>query len=761
MELFVSHAGADRAWAEWVAWELTDAGHTVELDAWHWAAGDNFIAKMNDALAGGARMVALLSEAYFEPSRFTTEEWTAVLAAKEQLVPLRIDATAPLPLFRALLAPALYGLPEAEARTVLLRAVAGAPGRPGSRPPFPTNAGRLRTSGPRLPGSLPPVWNIPLRNPGFMGRDGMLVRLREALTAAGGRPVTVHALNGRGGLGKTQLAIEYAHRFAGEYELAWWINAEDPALVPDQLAALAVKTGAAQPDTPPTEACQALTEELRTRARWLLVFDNAEEPAALAPHLPGGPGHVLITSRNPRWLTYAKPLDVDVFARDESTALLHTRVPTLNRPDADRLAQELDDLPLALAQAAAVLADGMTLAQYRDLFTSHTAQIMDEGQPEDYPVSLAAQIRLSSNRLATSHPGAWLLLQACALLAPEPFPLHSCTQPVADPPPELADLLGHPLAARKALRVLARLGLARAQDGTVQLHRLTQAVLRDQLTDEQRTRAQHAAETLLDAAAPTGTDDPATWPAWAALIPHLLAVDPAALTTESGQGAARDACWYLLDRANTATALPRLEHLYHVWAQQYGPDHEATLWTATYLARAYDDTGDHAGARDLDQDILRRRRHEFGDDHPDTLASAHNLAIRLASLGEVEAARDLGQDTLERRRRILGEDIPDTLSSASNLAGDLITLGETEAARDLAQDTLQRGRRVLGDDHPATLFSAHNLAIALAALGETEAARDLAEDTLERRRRVLGDDHPSTLSTARVLATLTSHTPGP
>jgi hypothetical protein len=146
-------------------------------------------------------------------------------------------------------------------------------------------------SGLRLSGSLPREWNVPTRNASFTGRDTLLVQLRQALAAD--NRVAVQALHGRGGVGKTQLAIGYAYRFAGEYELAWWIAAEDPALMPDQLAA---RTGAAPTGTPTAEAVQLLLEELRTRSRWLLVFDNAEGPEALSGFLPGGTGHVLITT---------------------------------------------------------------------------------------------------------------------------------------------------------------------------------------------------------------------------------------------------------------------------------------------------------------------------------------------------------------------------------------------------------------------------------------------------------------------------------
>ncbi|MEU3917849.1 FxSxx-COOH system tetratricopeptide repeat protein [Streptomyces sp. NPDC029004] len=751
--VFVSHAGADRAWAEWVAWQLADAGYAVELDYWDWGAGDNFVLKMNAALESG-RMLALFSEAYFDPHRFTTEEWTAVLAAKEKLIPLRIDGASAPAMLRALLAPSLQGLAVEEARRVLLEAVAG-PRRPDGEPAFPGvgGGGRLRGmggSGPRLPGSLPRVWNMPGRNAGFTGRDGLLVHLRRELTS--GSRVAVQALRGRGGVGKTQLAIEYGHRFAGEYELAWWIRSEEPALIPDQLAALAVKTGAAQADTAPGEALETLAEELRTRGRWLLVFDNAEDPAALAPYLPGGSGHVLITSRNPAWQDVAIAVEVDGFARTESIALLRARVPGLAERDADRLAQQLEDLPLALVQAAALLVDGFTLAQYLRLLGESVSQVLDEGRPTSYPVSLAAQIRLSTGHLADTQPTALALLHACALLAPEPFPVHACTRPVADASPDVAGVLDNPLAARNALRALARQGLARVQDGTVQLHRLTQAVVRDQLSPAERTHAGRAAETLLTAAYPGEAADPTTWTDWPDLIPHLLTPDPSDLTTEDGRFAACEACWYLLDRGNASTALPRLQHLHHTWTQHLGPDHEHTLWAANYLARAYSDTQNHTQARALDEDTLERRRRVLGEDHPDTLTSASNLAIRLADLGEMEAARALEEDTLERRRRVLGEDHPDTLRIASNLANRLAETGELEAARALAEETLERQRRVLGEDHPDTLTNASNLANRLAETGELEAAGALAEETLERQRRVLGEDHPDTLCTASNLA---------
>src|SRR5215472_6064388 len=172
VDFFVSHAGADRAWAEWVAWQLTDAGYTAELDVWDWAAGQNFVTAMSDALDHCDRVVALFSAAYFDRSRYTTEEWAAGAlhvpgTGDNRLVPVRIEdmpAGAVPAVLRPLVYRDLFGVGEEQARQVLLAAVAG-PRRPDRKPVFPgrgTAGGLSRLGGPepRLPGSLPPIWNL-------------------------------------------------------------------------------------------------------------------------------------------------------------------------------------------------------------------------------------------------------------------------------------------------------------------------------------------------------------------------------------------------------------------------------------------------------------------------------------------------------------------------------------------------------------------------------------------------------------------------
>ncbi|MDQ3764742.1 MAG: NB-ARC domain-containing protein [Actinomycetota bacterium] len=194
---------------------------------------------------------------------------------------------------------------------------------------------------------------MPTRNALFVGREGVLDGLRGSLYS--GATTVVQALHGMGGIGKTAVAIEYAYRWAAEYDLVWWIPSEEPVLVADRLAQLACRLGLAQVTDPADVALVRLRGALRDRDRWLLVYDNAEDPAALAAYLiSGSGGHTVITSRNPAWHELATPVRVNVLDRGDSITLLRRRVSGLSEEQAGRVAEVLGDLPLALAQAGRI-----------------------------------------------------------------------------------------------------------------------------------------------------------------------------------------------------------------------------------------------------------------------------------------------------------------------------------------------------------------------------------------------------------------------
>ena len=608
-------------------------------------------------------------------------------------------------------------------------------------------------AGPRLPG----VWNVGPRNPGFVGRDATLVHLWERLGSGG--TAVVQALHGMGGVGKTQLAIEYAYRYAGAYDVVWWVSAEETGLIGEQYAALAAELGLTAPHADTASAVRTLRAYLRSHSRWLLVLDNAESPGDLRAWLPAGPGHTLITSRNPAWGELSTRVEVDVLSRLESVKLIHVSRPGADAAEANRLAEALGDLPLALAQAAGFLAEtGMPVEHYLRLLDTRAGELLDQSPPESHPRSLAAAIRVSTDRLAEIDPTALALVRIGAFLAPEPITADVLTRPIATTgdswPPELEALtvaVANPVAAHRSLGWIVSYGLARIDRG-LQLHRLTQAILRDQLADDSTPAYRAYAQALLVAADPGDNRDPARWPGWARMLPHLLATDPATSPSPALRDLACRAAWHLYVHGDINPARNLVEHLHQQWGERLGPDDRHTLRIAYFLVRLVIDFGPYSQVRQLGEDTLARCRQALGEDHPDTLYAAHFLAIGLHVMGAFERARQLNADTLARRRRVLGDDHLDAQDTAHHLARDLRELGEVEAARQLHESTLAYGQRVLGHDHPYTIFAANDLGLDLHALGQIEAARQLHEDTLARARRVLGEDHIWTMDSANGLA---------
>ncbi|MEU6274077.1 FxSxx-COOH system tetratricopeptide repeat protein [Streptomyces populi] len=759
--IFVSYAGPEQAWAEWVSWQLQQAGHQVELDRWHWRTGDDFIQKMNLALDNADAVVALFSRQYFAPKRWTREEWSAVVALRGRLVPVAIELLADddIPaLLAGRLRTDIHALDETAAAAALLEAVHG-PVPPTGPVAFPGAASadtttKPDTQRPRLPSSvgLPEVWNVRRRNLDFSGREAVLGQVRTGLLS--GHQAVVQALQGMGGIGKTQIALEYAHRFASQYDLVWWVDAERADQLPVRYTELADRLGIAKSDAGSGANAHALLQHLRTRHRWLLILDNAEQPDQIEPWLPEGPGHVLITSRNPDWHGIAHQSDLDVFTRTDSLVYLQSRMPGMTAEHAELLAQDLGDLPLALAQAAGVLRSGMTLDRYRQLLTTNTARLLQESDVRDYPASLAATVNIAATRLTDDgHPDAGALLRLGAFLGPEPIPIAW----LEASRPRLATIPGDPddpMWPRKAIQPLGRFGLARTDFDTFQIHRLTQAILRAQSSPDLIAVVHDDVTAVLAAVNPGDPQSPADWPAWASLTAHLTTPHVATVIADRPElrPTLTKAAHFLI-----RSGLPRTAHdlstaLHQAWSTDLGPDHPDTLTCAQYVGHATVDLGDFNKAHLIVEDTFARRRRVLGADHPDTLHSANDLAVTLAHLGEYAEARRMQEDVLARRRGVLGEDHPDTLTSAGNLASTLSDLGEYAEARRMQADVLARRRRILGEDHPDTLTSAGNLAGTLGDMGEHAEARRMQEDVLARRRRVLGEDHPDTLTSAGNLA---------
>ncbi|NUP62020.1 MAG: tetratricopeptide repeat-containing protein, partial [Nonomuraea sp.] len=480
-----------------------------------------------------------------------------------------------------------------------------------------------------------------------------------------------------------------------------------------------------------------------------IVLDNADDPSALPTWLPEGPGHVLITSRNPSWRGLARSVALDSFTRTDSIRYLKSHLPGVRNTEANALADDLGDLPLALTQAVGVVASGMTVDTYRARLLHNTAELLQLGETPGYPAPLAATVDIATKLLARQYPVSFQLFQLGSFFGPDPVPLAWLSYAVALLPTDRDDLT----QPNAALDPLVRYGLARVDQESFQIHRLTQAIQRDRVEPSRAAALRHAVTYVLRSATPGDPDLPESWPGWEQLTAHI-----------SGRPRPDDTdqfllCAVLLGSARYLMRSGRLHEAHRMsmefhdlWAGHFGADHPDTLAWAASRAEAEAAIGGYAEAHRLALDVLERRRHVLGDDHPDTVASMNSLAEALVYLGAYDEARRLYEDVLQRSRRVLGEDAPVTLTTLNSLAITLVALNEPEDARRLLEDVLARQRRVLGEDHPDTLSTAHNLAVAFSALREPHQARLLAQDVLERRRRFLGDDHPSTLAVATTLA---------
>jgi tetratricopeptide (TPR) repeat protein len=602
------------------------------------------------------------------------------------------------------------------------------------------------------------VWTIPARVRGFTGRTELLAQLEAALRS--GSPTVVQAVTGMGGIGKTTAAIEYAHRHHDEFDIAWWVPAEDPGLIPERLAELALALELTAATSPVGVGVARLLGELARRDRWLLVFDNAEDPRAMSRFLPEGPGRVLITSRSPTWREIADVVGVREFIRAESVTLLQRLAPELTDAQADRVADAVGDLPLAIEQGGSLLADtGMAADTYLRLLEERANDVLDHDPGGMYSLSVAASWAVAFDRLDLDDPTALELLTLVAWCGPEPVPLSLLTDHPDALPERLQPIATDPLVLAGRTAVLHRRGMATMSPHGIQLHRIPAALLR---TRSQRSDAMAAAGwaatvvRLLEQTAPTHVrSDPGGWPLWRRLLPHVLAAtghDVVFDTVPADATRLLDrAATYLLIRGEPQAALAPFERSYDVRRDTYGEDHPDTLTSASNLALDLWWLGAFPRARTLDQDTLTRRRTVLGDDHPDTLTSASQLANDLFGLGDYPQARELQDEILTRRRRLLGDDHPDTLTSASQLGGVLYALGEYQQARQLLNDTYTRSRRVLGEDHTNTLASVLLLGMGLWSLDDHQQARQLLNDTYTRSRRVLGEDHTITLSAASIL----------
>ncbi|MGQ4390265.1 FxSxx-COOH system tetratricopeptide repeat protein [Streptomyces sp. SAS_270] len=594
----------------------------------------------------------------------------------------------------------------------------------------------------------------------FVGRTSELDRLDTALAAPGG--AVVQAVHGLGGIGKSTLAAHWAATRPHGCAPVRWLTADTPAGVQQGLADLA---GALQPALIGALPIEALAEWalqwLASHTGWLLILDNVNDPADIAPLLARthAQGRFLITSRlATAW--YHIPTVVRLDVLDEADALdLLTRIATHAAPGRDLdgaidLCAELGQLPLAVEQAAAYLAQNplTTPRAYLALLGQYPAAMYRAGGVGITPPerTIARIWHLTLNQITTLQPQAADLLRLLAWYAPDQIPATLLDGGPADPP-----------ALNAAFGVLTAYSMIRPAADTLSVHRLVQAVARTpDPGDAHRTpalieQAREQATACLHSALPADWEDPATWLTWRTLLPHIDALADHTTPDTDTSTTARIlnlTALFLDNQGLTARAISHLQRALEDRLRVLGEDHPDALVSRSNLAGAYQSAGDLGRAIPLFEQTLTDRLRVLGEDHPDILSSRNRLAYAYWSAGDLGRAIPLFEQTLTDRLRVLGEDHPFTLSSRNNLAGAYQSAGDLGRAIPLHEQTLTDRLRVLGEDHPDTLTSRSNLAYAYELAGDLGRAIPLFEQTLEDTVRVLGEDHPDALVSRSNLA---------
>ena len=567
--------------------------------------------------------------------------------------------------------------------------------------------------------------DVPAPTAHFTGRAHHLEQIHQQLQNSDS-PAVVAALHGLGGVGKTQIALEYARRHSSAYGLLWFINAANGIYT--DFAALAQAARLPEADKPNQEMVDAVRRFLRDARQscadgrpWLLIYDNAESVESLEPFLVRGEAHgrVLITSRNADWsrITRAPLIEVDKWPRAESVDFLLERTGEAERVAADAVAAELEDLPLALEQAAAfVRARPSSLAAYARLLATSKDELMLLYPPTpDYPHPVATTWHFAFTRLRTESPAALAALERAAWFAPESIPFSLLPEPFAPSGDELAR--GAAVAALVTRYSLAKLGKNEHAGATLTVHRLVQAVVRKMLRVADRDKA--VLEEALNAAN-VGfgfkTNQLETWKPAGAMDPHVRAVSDTAEKVEVGLSV----CSQLLNRLG----------LY-----------------LDVLARYQDEL--EIGKRSL---ALAERVH--GPEHQEVAVRCNNLGDTLRSLGDLGAARVYTERALRLDEAVYGPDHPTVAMRANNLGQIHQALGDLGAAREYTERALRIDKAVYGPDHPTVAIRTNNLGTIHRDLGDIPAARTYLERALRICTATLGPDHPNTRTAADNLAAL-------
>ena len=610
-------------------------------------------------------------------------------------------------------------------------------------------------------------------------------------TGSGSDQVTVvYAVTGLRGVGKTQLVGEYARDCIGAgWPLVAWIDAEEPVQMIGQLVALTDRLNLQQSDDEDAAVMTArLRDWLQARSEpALLIFDNAVTPEDIACHLPAtGATHVVITSTEQAFTTIGKPIAVQPFSSQQAASFLRRATGIEDLEGATSIAEELGNLPLALAQAAALISEQRLeyetyLQRMRDLPLEEYL-VRPFGGPYHRGTASAILLSLTSVEDDCTAPLSQPLVELLAVLAPtgarrellyqafhEDKP-HSeaSVSPRAESIPELSRPHSPVREVDEAIARLARASLITSSgDGNIiQCHRLVTRVVRERAQTQQLLSAivRVALAALDHESKAAGENSWANQAVVTDLVSHTTALwDHASrdnTVTEWGDKELAkdlltlriDALKNLLDVRDSVRALSTATSLVAACKQVLGPDDLISLQSSALLATAYLQAGRLDEAIRLRDSTFTARERLLGMNSPDTIQSKSELATAYRQAGRLDQAIRLHEEAVAAADKVLGEDAPETLRFRSSLAYAFRKAGRLREAIAIYESIVVARERVLGVEHRDTMRSRVSLANVYLEIGWSDKAIAIFREALAARERVLGEDHPDTLESRNDLA---------